>query len=172
MSQTTEESQDNGVGEISLEPKEIFDLKPEEVLDRLLANAQQKNATDLFFLAKENHHDVSIRRMGSMEHLLSVPAEMGAHLVNYIRAQCGMDLVQKHSPVDGRWIYDSDRANYDLRINSIDCWQTLSRKMPLICFSWPKRTTMMCRSAVWDRHRRREGHRRRGNYSPEGVRKA
>lgn len=105
--------------QFGLQPSEVFELPPDQIFHRLLVNAQCLNSTDLFVLAKEHHYQISVRRMGAMEQLLAVPNDMGTLLVNYLRAQSGMDISKKQEPADGRWLYEHEGASFDLRVNSV-----------------------------------------------------
>ena len=101
MSQTTEVSPTE---ELSLEPSDVFELPAEKLFERIVLNAERLNSTDVFLLSKENHYEVSVRRMGAIEQLLAVPKEMGTPLANFVRTQAEIDFGA--SSQTARWSLD------------------------------------------------------------------
>ena len=106
-------------GALELSPESLHDLRPEDLFEKLLVKAGALNATDLFFLSKQNFVEVSIRRMGELEKLIALPKDQANSTANYVRTQCGMDLSKKRGPLDGRWVAETEDRVFDLRVNSV-----------------------------------------------------
>ncbi len=100
-------------------PQEIEDMAPAAAIESILMQSVRLRASDLFFIAQEGHFLVSVRRLGTIERLLTVSQPKGRQLVSAIKAQAGMDLAETMRPQDARWIFRSDDFQLDLRINEI-----------------------------------------------------
>lgn len=94
-------------------------MEPSAAIDSVLTEAVRMKASDLFIIAQDGHFMISVRRLGTVERLISVSQTKGRQLVSAIKAQAGMDLAENMRPQDARWIYRSGDWQLDLRINEI-----------------------------------------------------
>lgn len=104
---------------IEFTPLPLNDLTPQEAVTRVVNDAAEAQASDLFFLSEEGSITIAVRRMGSIEKLAVVSKDQGRHLISYIKATAGLDIAERRRPLEGRWIIDRDAGRLDLRINVI-----------------------------------------------------
>ena len=95
-------------------------LDAEEAVVELIHYAAHLPASDLFFRYLEASVSISARYLGLLKPLTRVTLDRGKHLINAVKANAGMDLAQKHRPLDGRWVCTvEDGRKMDLRISTI-----------------------------------------------------
>jgi type II secretory ATPase GspE/PulE/Tfp pilus assembly ATPase PilB-like protein len=106
-----------------LTSNKLLDLEngsAEASIAKLLNRAIAMPASDLFFIANEQHLAIQVRHWGMVRPLAIVSPEQGKRLISHIKARASMDLTSTRRPLDGRWIYNADEDHaVDLRINSI-----------------------------------------------------
>lgn len=100
-------------------PVNVLDMEAPEALDAIIQQAIDLRASDLFLLAQDGSYSALLRRMGTIEPVLSMPRELGMHMVSLVKASAGMDLGEKRRPIDGRWAHRVGEHEVDFRINSI-----------------------------------------------------
>jgi type II secretory ATPase GspE/PulE/Tfp pilus assembly ATPase PilB-like protein len=105
-------------------PKEIEaaldGLRADEAVIELVRNAAHLPASDLFFRQVEGGVAISARYLGLLRPVTQVTSGRGRHLINAVKANAGMDLAQRHRPLDGRWICTlEDEKKMDLRVSTI-----------------------------------------------------
>jgi type II secretory ATPase GspE/PulE/Tfp pilus assembly ATPase PilB-like protein len=104
---------------VEFQPMPLNDLTPHDAVMKVIDDAAQVQASDLFFLSEEGSVTIAVRRMGSIEKLAVVSKEQGRHLISYVKATAGLDIAERRRPLEGRWIIDRDAGRLDLRMNVI-----------------------------------------------------
>ena len=104
---------------VVFQPISLADLTPQEAVLRVVQEAAESQASDIFFLSEEGSLVIAARRMGIMETLATVSKDQGRHLINYVKATAGLDIAERRRPLEGRWIVDRTEGRLDLRINII-----------------------------------------------------
>ncbi len=93
---------------------------PERATAIVLEYAAGLPASDVFFHSDEKEVVVSVRHLGLLDRLASVPRDEGRRLMNHMKALAGMDIAPRFRPEDGRWVYQlAGGHKVDLRINAI-----------------------------------------------------
>ena len=95
----------------------LDDLEVGEAVDSLVAQAAAMKASDLFFLSDEDRLTISVRRMGMVQEIASVPKDVGGRYIVHIMASADMDIAERRRPADGRLLYRQNDLQIDLRIN-------------------------------------------------------
>lgn len=103
----------------ALAPESLNAMEPREAFRTVLDRAVTLNASDLFLLSDEDSLNVSCRRLGALEPITRLSREQGRLLLNYIKAEAGMDLGERRRPQEGRWLRLAGGREIDLRINFI-----------------------------------------------------
>jgi type II secretory ATPase GspE/PulE/Tfp pilus assembly ATPase PilB-like protein len=103
----------------ALVPESLNAMEPRDAFRLLLDRAVTLNASDLFLLSDEDSLNVSCRRLGALEPITRLSREQGRLLLNYIKAEAGMDLGERRRPQEGRWLRLAGGREVDLRINFI-----------------------------------------------------
>jgi type II secretory ATPase GspE/PulE/Tfp pilus assembly ATPase PilB-like protein len=104
---------------IDFQDSPLGSLEPHEAALRIVRQAAELRASDLFLLTDESAVKVAVRNMGSLEQLAVLPRDQGRHLINYFKTLAGIDIAERRRPQEGRWIFDSDDSRVDLRINVV-----------------------------------------------------
>ncbi len=99
---------------------ELSDLPTEQIVENLLDEAIDAGASDLFIGCSEQEVEVSIRNLGIVKVIATLPLETGIRCMMHIRAAAGMKFHEKRVPQDGRWIRRrADGRVIDLRLNTM-----------------------------------------------------
>jgi type II secretory ATPase GspE/PulE/Tfp pilus assembly ATPase PilB-like protein len=105
--------------DISL-PLDVDNLRPPEVVDRLLEHAANLTASDLFFCTNEHHMAVSARHLGVLRLVSALPLEVGRHCLAHIKTMAELAATERRRPLDGRWVHERPNgAVLDLRIETL-----------------------------------------------------
>jgi type II secretory ATPase GspE/PulE/Tfp pilus assembly ATPase PilB-like protein len=97
-------------------------MPAEQGVAKLIDTAVKMGASDLFFVANEQHTAVMVRHLGIVRPLAILSSEAGRRYQSHIKANAAMDLTERRRPLDGRWIYRPTEAGIepvDLRISVI-----------------------------------------------------
>lgn len=97
----------------------IQSMPPELVFQALIEQAVRVAASDLFVLADEDSVKLCLRWLGAMHTLAHVSREQGRHILNFIKAEAGIDIAERRRPLGGRLLYERGETRLDLRINTI-----------------------------------------------------
>jgi type II secretory ATPase GspE/PulE/Tfp pilus assembly ATPase PilB-like protein len=88
---------------------DVSSLPVDHAVTALIDRAVEVGASDLFFVANEQHVAVQVRHLGIVRPLSVLSPETGRRYLAHIKAMSGMDLGgAARRPMDGRWIYESD----------------------------------------------------------------
>lgn len=85
---------------------EFASLTVEQTMARILREAVEAGASDVYLHANEDDMDVSLRQYGVPREYLSVPTEFGRRLLTHIKVNSGLDLTERRRPQDGRWFFE------------------------------------------------------------------
>jgi len=97
-----------------------IDNDPETVVMRIVDDAAELGASDIFLVSEADSVQVLVRHMGSMRKTHVLGAADGRRCMNYIKTAASMDLAEKRRPTDGRWVFvGAAGVRHDLRINTI-----------------------------------------------------
>ena len=105
--------------QVEFQDAPLSSLEPHDAAVRIVRQAADRRASDLFLLSDESVVKVAIRNMGSLEQLAVLSRDQGRHLINYFKTLAGIDIAERRRPQEGRWIFDSDDSRVDLRINVV-----------------------------------------------------
>jgi type II secretory ATPase GspE/PulE/Tfp pilus assembly ATPase PilB-like protein len=116
------EARQPGEQEIDLADAEGIEFagrEPANVAAELVDYAVSLPASDLFIDMDEENVHITVRFLGILRRVARTDLESGRRLLNYFKANGGMDLGQKLRPCDGRWLYTrGDGHKTDLRFNT------------------------------------------------------
>jgi type II secretory ATPase GspE/PulE/Tfp pilus assembly ATPase PilB-like protein len=98
---------------------DLTDSTPEKAVEALLEHAVNLGASDLFLATNEQHVAAQVRAMGLLRLISILPQDLGRRVMSTLKAQSGMDLIERRRPLDGRWIHEMADRSVDLRINMI-----------------------------------------------------
>jgi len=108
---------DNGP---SLPTLELDGLGVEQAVVRLIGFAADLSASDIFLSPGEDDASISLRCMGIVKALRTLPREQLGHLVNHVKAVAGMAVDQHRRPLDGRWVCTIDKGSrVELRVSTV-----------------------------------------------------
>ncbi|QDU25426.1 Type II secretion system protein E [Anatilimnocola aggregata] len=119
MNQLTADSQSITFRERRLPDLKLGECNPQQAVQRIIDLAADTHASDLFLLTEEGSLTVAVRLHGQLEPVAVVSKEQGRFLINYIKAEAGIDIAERRRPLEGRWIIERDEGRIDLRINII-----------------------------------------------------
>ncbi len=92
----------------------------DEALVQLIRFALQLPASDILFAWNDDDVTVSMRHLGTLRSIANISRNEARRVINFIKANAGMDLALVLRPLDGRLVYRlDDGQRIDLRINTI-----------------------------------------------------
>src|SRR6202034_601471 len=95
---------------------DVAKLPVEQGVSKLVSYALMLPASDIFFSEDGATLTVSVRHLGIINPIASVPKELGRKFVSHVKAMSSMDLAEKRRPQDGRWLFHSEPGRVvDLR---------------------------------------------------------
>lgn len=97
----------------------LTSLLPQEAVLRVVHEAADAQASDLFFFSDEEGLTIAMRRMGQVEKIATVGKEQGRQIISHVKAVAGLDIMERRRPSEGRWIIEHHGGKLDLRINII-----------------------------------------------------
>jgi type II secretory ATPase GspE/PulE/Tfp pilus assembly ATPase PilB-like protein len=116
---TAERTAETPAEPIDFQDVPLASLEPHEAAVKIVRQAAEMRASDLFLLSDESAVKVAVRNLGSLEQLAVLPRDQGRHLINYFKTLAGIDIAERRRPQEGRWIFDSNESRVDLRINVV-----------------------------------------------------
>lgn len=97
---------------------DVSRMAPEHAVSTLIEHAVSLTASDLMFVANEQHIAAMIRYLGIVRPIAILSPEQGRKCLSHIKASAGIELSERRRPLDGRWIYSKENGQrVDLRIN-------------------------------------------------------
>jgi type II secretory ATPase GspE/PulE/Tfp pilus assembly ATPase PilB-like protein len=99
---------------------DVSKLSVEQAVSKLVSYSIMLPASDIFFAEDDSAMTVSVRHLGVVQSITSVPRELGRRFVAHVKALAGMDVAEKRRPQDGRWLFKGDDDQLvDLRVNMV-----------------------------------------------------
>ncbi len=86
---------------------DLLSLPVERAVDRVIAYAAERRASDLYLLSHESFLAVEIRQHGIIRRIALVGVDEGRRFIQHIKAAAGMDVAKARVPADGRWIHQN-----------------------------------------------------------------
>lgn len=97
-----------------------LDTPPEELFRRVVHEAAEMGASDLFINTDQSRITIAVRHLGIVRPLAELPREVGTRLIRCVKAEAGMDIAERRRPLDGRSLFVCDSGKrLDLRINIV-----------------------------------------------------
>ncbi|NQT12456.1 MAG: type II/IV secretion system protein [Planctomycetes bacterium] len=103
----------------SLPSIDLSGLDAEQAVHQLIEYAVSLPASDVFLSPNEQEGTISVRHLGTLKKLGTMPRGEFSRLTNHVKAVAGMAVDQKHRPLDGRWVTERNGTRVDLRISTI-----------------------------------------------------
>jgi type IV pilus assembly protein PilB len=101
----------------NLNSKEIDDGSVVGIVNTIIANAAQVNASDIHIEPMKDRLRIRFRRDGVLEHFKDLPEQITPPLVSRIKVMCGADIVEKRRHQGGRLVFDNNGIELDLRVS-------------------------------------------------------
>lgn len=109
-----------GLDQVPFQEIRFDESELEQTVSRMIQQAVDLPASDLFLTWNEGDCSVSVRHLGISRPMTTISREEGRRVVNYVKAMAGMDLAQKMRPLDGRWVCRLENGKKaDLRVSTI-----------------------------------------------------
>ena len=89
------------------------------LVNKILLDALEQEASDLHVSPESDHLDVRVRRNGVMSLLLTVPGHLSAGVISRMKLLAGMDISEKRRPQDGRLRIKVGSTHRDLRVSTV-----------------------------------------------------
>lgn len=91
----------------------------EKLLDFILCESIQKQASDVHFQSQKDYTQVKIRIDGALQEFCALPLEIFDLLSSYIKLECLLDIHEKRKPQDGKFSRIFEQESFDFRISCI-----------------------------------------------------
>ena len=101
---------------ITIEEDEKEDSPAVRILDFILKESIEKNASDIHIEPRFENIIVRIRIDGALNKLLDLPKKIYPHLVTRIKILSGLDISEKRLPQDGRFSFEFKGEKIDIRV--------------------------------------------------------
>lgn len=89
-------------------------------LNRLLAEANNRGASDIHFEPYEHYYRVRLRRDGFLQEVVRPPINIGSRIAARLKVMASLDIAEKRLPQDGRiQLLDKQGERLDFRLSSI-----------------------------------------------------
>ena len=113
-----EEAKQSLIKQTSLESNDE-DAPAIQLLNSILAQALNKNASDVHFEPNENSFDIKLRLDGNMITILSLNAEIAPRIVSRIKILGKINISERRLPQDGRVSFRLGKQVVDVRISTL-----------------------------------------------------
>jgi general secretion pathway protein E len=95
-------------------------ISPEQIVNFVINHAVNLNASDIFLSCNEADVSVTIRHLGIVKPVTTLPTEIGIRCNAYVRTMSKMKFGERRHPQDGRWVFTAnDGKVLDLRLNAL-----------------------------------------------------
>jgi type II secretory ATPase GspE/PulE/Tfp pilus assembly ATPase PilB-like protein len=95
-------------------------VSPDLAVAVMIDHAVRSGASDLSLRCEENSVEASMRHLGIIRPIASLPTELGNRCIFHIRAAAGMKFDERRKPQDGRWVRTRpDGQSVDLRLSTM-----------------------------------------------------
>jgi general secretion pathway protein E len=95
-------------------------IAPDLAVAVLVDHAVRSGASDLFLRSEEHSVEASMRHLGIVRSIASLPTDLGNRCMFHIRAAAGMKFDERRKPQDGRWVRTRpDGQTVDLRLSTM-----------------------------------------------------
>lgn len=89
------------------------------ILDQVLDNAIERNASDIHVYTEREQVKIMVRVNGKLSHLQTLTGQLQHQLSALIKFHSHMDISIVNLPQDGRISHDYNAARYDVRVSSL-----------------------------------------------------
>src|SRR5690606_16209312 len=100
-------------------PSDDADAPVVQLVDRLVADAIARRASDIHLEPEELGVAVRLRIDGVLREVLSLPRAVGVPLVSRVKIMSGLDIADRLRPQDGRARVEADGRAVDLRVSTL-----------------------------------------------------
>ncbi|HWB12494.1 MAG TPA: GspE/PulE family protein [Pirellulales bacterium] len=95
-------------------------VAPDLAVAALVDHAVRSGASDLFLRSEEQSVEASMRHLGIVRSIASLPTDLGNRCMLHIRAAAGLKFDERRKPQDGRWVRTRpDGQTVDLRLSTM-----------------------------------------------------
>jgi type II secretory ATPase GspE/PulE/Tfp pilus assembly ATPase PilB-like protein len=99
---------------------EFNGVAPDLAVAALVDHAVRSGASDLFLRCEEHSVEASMRHLGIIRRVATLPSDLGNRCMFHIRAAAGMKFEERRRPQDGRWVRSRpDGHSVDLRLSTM-----------------------------------------------------
>lgn len=113
------ESTDISRAEIEELKKLGVELPIVKIVDRILIQAVEENASDIHIEPRETHLTVRFRVDGILHESMTYPASMQAGIVSRTKIISSLDISERQKPQDGRIQIRIDKNDVDIRVSTL-----------------------------------------------------
>lgn len=109
---------------------------PIKLVDRLIAEAAQKNASDLHFEPQKDHLIIRVRLDGMLREKEKLAKTSESSIISRLKIMAGLDIAEKRIGQDGRINFPFEGRELDLRISTVPT--IFGEKVVVRILAWQK----------------------------------
>ena len=89
------------------------------LVSAIICAASEKRASDIHIEPQGEAATVRVRVDGVLRELTNIPKEFQSAVISRIKILCDMDIAERRSPQDGRFLVQINNRNLDLRVSTL-----------------------------------------------------